>query len=237
MSAYVGTSGWAYPEWKPAFYPADLPRARFLEHYAARLGACEINATFYRLQSPTTTARWTTTVPEGFRYAVKAHRGLTHSSAPGDADLAERFRESIAPLESRLGAILIQLPPRATRDDALLERLIALIADGRPFAADLRHPSWDDPAVDELVASRGGTRCLTERDGAVPDALPPGPLAYVRLRADSYADRARRAWLELLGREGSLRPVLVFAKHEGAPAGDPHVGVGLASWLSERLRG
>ena len=232
---YVGTSGFAYPEWKPAFYPEGLPQARFLEHYAGRLTACEVNATFYRLQTTATTGRWAAAVPEGFRFAAKAHRALTHGVeiAPGGdlGGLLERFLASLEPMAARLGAVLFQFPPRRRRDDAVLERLAGALPPGLPWAAEFRHASWDAPGVAELVAGLGGTRCLAETAGHVPDALPPGPLAYVRLRGERYDDAAREGWRELLAREAATRPVLCFAKHEGVPAGDPHAGVGLAEWL------
>lgn len=233
MSLHVGTSGWAYREWKPAFYPAEVPQAAFLAHYAGRLGACEINATFYRLQSTTTVARWAAETPPGFRFAAKAHRGLTHTRALATAHsaLLERFLASLTPFGERLGAVLVQLPPTRTRDDGALAALIDGLPPGLPFALETRHESWDAPAVAERVAAAGGTLCLAETAGRVPERLPDGPLAYVRLRAERYDDAAREGWRELLRREAEARPVYAFAKHEGVPAGDPRAGVGLAEWL------
>jgi uncharacterized protein YecE (DUF72 family) len=234
MPLFVGTSGWSYPEWKPAFYPEKLPQRLFLGHYAAQLTACEINATFYKLQSEAAVARWAAETPEGFRFACKAHRALTHGrqlpSRPGEEELLEKFVESLVPLGDRLGAVLVQLPPHRKRDDAALGGLLACLS-GVPVALEFRDASWDDPLVAARVAAAGGTVCLAEWDGAVPARLPDGPLAYVRLRADAYSDAAREGWRELLDREAAARPVFVFAKHEGVPAGNPHAGVGLAQWL------
>jgi uncharacterized protein YecE (DUF72 family) len=211
-----------------------MPQARFLSHYASVLGACEINATHYRVQSEAAVARWAAETPEGFRFACKAHRAVTHSarlpSRPGEEELLERFLESLAPLGDRLGAVLVQLPPHRARDDAALDGLLACLP-GLPAALEFRHDSWDDPAVAARVAAAGGTVCLANRDAAVPERLPEGPLAYVRLRADAYSDAQREGWRELLEREAAERPVFVFAKHEGVPAGNPHAGVGLAEWL------
>ena len=237
MSLHVGTSGWAYPEWRPAFYPAGMPQSRFLDHYARTLSGCEINATFYRLQTPSTVERWRAEVPDSFRFAVKAHRRLTHARtlAPdgeGSAEFLQRFLESVAPLGTALGAMLVQLPPTRQRDDAALERLLAALpAGGPPPAFEFRHESWQDPAVGERIAAAGGTVCLAHTGGPAPAALPPGPIAYVRLRAERYEAAERDAWRGLLAREAEEREVLAFAKHEGIPAGDPHAGVGLAEWL------
>lgn len=237
MSLHVGTSGWAYREWRPAFYPAGLPQDRFLAHYASVLTACEINATFYRLQPEAAVARWAEQTPEGFRFAAKAHRRLTHTAslppAGGGDEFMERFLQSLTGLGSRLGAVLLQFPPTRKRDDGALRDLLGCLPPGLPVAVEFRHDSWDAAEVQETVAVAGGTVCVSETAGAVLARLPEGRLAYVRLRADRYAPQARDRWRDLLEREGAERPVYAFAKHEGLPAGDPYGGVGLAEWLVE----
>ena len=235
MSLHIGTSGWAYPEWKPAFYPQGLPQSRFLAHYAGELTSCEINATFYRLQSESTVTRWAGETPPGFRFAVKAHRRLTHTATlpPGEGggEFLERFLESLTGLGDRLGAVLLQFPPSRRRDDGALADLLACLPPGLPVALEFRHASWSDPAIADRIAASGGTVCVSETAGSVLERLPPGPLGYVRLRGDAYSSEARDAWRDLLERESGDRPVFAFAKHEGVPAGDPHAGLGLAQWL------
>lgn len=238
MSLHIGTSGWAYKEWKPAFYPDGLPQDRFLAHYASVLSACEINATFYRLQSEAAVARWAAATPPGFRFAVKAHRRLTHTRtlppAEGGAEFLEAFLESLTGLGDRLGAVLLQFPPTRKRDDGALDALLGCLPRGLPVALEFRHDSWRGADVEDRIAEHGGTVCVSDREGAVLERLPPGPLAYVRLRGDRYSPEARSAWLATLQREAEERPVYIFAKHEGVPAGDPFAGVGLAQWLVEQ---
>jgi uncharacterized protein YecE (DUF72 family) len=239
MSLHVGTSGWAYPEWKPDFYPEGLARDRFLAHYSSVLSACEINATHYRLQSEYAVARWAAQTPEGFRFAAKAHRRLTHARAlpPAEGgDFLARFLESLTPLGARLGAVLFQFPPTRARDDGALAGLLACLPPGLPTALEFRHESWLVPEVEERVAASGGTVCVSETAGALLRRLPEGPLAYVRLRADRYSAEARDGWRDLLEREAARRPVYAFAKHEGLEAGDPYGGVGLAEWLAKGAR-
>ncbi len=235
MSLHIGTSGWAYKEWKPDFYPADVRPDGFLEHYGTQLTACEINATFYRLQSETAVAKWAASVPDGFRFATKVHRRLTHSRemAWGDAerDFLERFLESVAALGDRFGTILLQYAATRQRDDTALDSVLDALPAGLPFAVEFRHDTWVDDAVYARIADRGGTVCISETEGRVLDRLPPGPFAYVRLRTDRYSPEAREGWRELLRREADTRPVFAFAKHEGIPAGDPLGGIGLAQWL------
>lgn len=235
MSLHIGTSGWAYREWKPTFYPASLPQKDFLTHYAGRMTACEINATHYRLPSESTVARWAEATPPGFLFATKAHRRLTHARVlpphEGGDEFLERFVTSVAPLGDRLGAVLLQIPPTRARDDGVLADYLSCLPAGLPVAIEFRHESWAVPEVEERIAAHGGTICISETVGAVLPRLPAGPLAYVRLRATSYGDAARDGWRDLLEREAADRRVFAFARHEGVPAGNPHAGIGLAEWL------
>ena len=240
MTLYVGTSGWAYPEWKPDFYPADLPRARFLEHYASELSACEVNATFYRLQNEKTFTKWAAATPRRFRYAAKAHRRITHSRRMEPDDLARSFiatfLASLSPLHDRVGAILLQYPPRRRRDDGALDAVLEALPDTFRFAFEFRHESWHGAEIETRIDRANGTLCLADTSGAVPDRLPRGPFAYVRLRAERYTEEQRAGWLGLLQREALGRDVMVFTKHEGIPAGDPYGGIGLAQWLSAKTK-
>lgn len=232
MGLFIGTSGWDYKEWKGGFYPNELSPRRFLEHYGRELTACEVNATFHRLQSESSVRRWASAVPEGFRFAVKAHRRLTHRKQIQPAgEFLKEFLESIAPLGDRLACILLQFPPFVERDLGALAELVAGLPAGLPFACEFRHPSWNSAAVEDAVAGHGGTVCLAETQGEVPDRLPAGRIAYVRLRAQRYEPEAREGWLTLLRKEAGDRDVFAFAKHKDVPAGDPFTGVGLAQWL------
>ena len=240
MALYVGTSGWAYREWKPGFYPEDLPHRRWLEHYSSRLGACEINATFYRLQSETTLRRWVSTVPSGFRFVVKAHRRLTHGKAiapAGDGAFMRSFFESLEPLSGRTPVMLFQLPPYRERDDEALSSLLAALPRIQSYAFEFRDDSWMNDDISRLLAASCATRCVADTTGEPPAELPPGPVAYVRLRNGCYTDEQRKAWFDLLVAEGRARDVYAFVKHEdGEPAGVSDRGVGLAEWLAHANR-
>ncbi len=235
MALYVGTSGWSYPEWRGDFYPDRLPQSRFLSFYGEALTACEVNATFYRVQPASALERWAASVPSSFRFSVKAHRRLTYRRqlAP-DAEsesFAREFAASLSPLGAKLGCVLLQVPEFIERDDAALCRLLHVMPPGLAFACELLNPSWQAPEVASALAERGGTVCVREEEGAVLSALPPGPLAYVRLKAEHYDEGARQALRALFEREAADRDVYVFARHKGVPADDPHTGVGLARWL------
>lgn len=241
MTLFVGTSGWAYREWKPEFYPADVPQKEWLRFYSSTLGACEINATFYRLQSTETMERWRDETSTEFLFSLKMHRRITHSKsiAPDEAraDLLKAFFDHAARLGPKLGVVLLQFPPHRARDDAALDALIEALPKERRYAFEFRNETWDHDAVRRRIAAANGTVCLSNTDGRAPAALPPGPLAYVRLRTEEYEDAERQRWTELLLSEGGQRDVFAFAKHEGIPAGNPFGGVGLAKWLAETAAG
>jgi len=241
VTLLVGTSGWAYKEWKPDFYPADLPQARFLEHYATVLSACEINATFYRRQSEETFDKWAAATPPDFRFATKAHRGISFTRQLAlDEDrrmFLKEWTESVMRLGPKLGAVFVQIAKHHQRDDDALGALLDALAEGPRFAIDFVHPSWDASEVERLVAAAGGTVCLSERDGVAPDRLPDGPIGYVRLRGHHYEPRERARLKDLLRDEGTERDVFAFTKHEGTAARDDTGGVGLSRWLAEEARG
>ena len=237
---YVGTSGWAYKEWKaergtpgnpgkPGFYPADLPQSRFLEHYATKLTACEINATYHRRQEETTLKKWADAVPDDFRFAVKGHRAITPRSE--DFTILSEFAGSMQTLSPHLATMFFQFPLKRDGNEAGFERFLSAVDWKVPPVFDLKHESWHTDAVTQQIAEAGGTICLSDREGNPPDALPPGPIAYVRLRGEHYDEQDRAAWKDLLKREAAERDVYVFAKHEGVPGDDPSRGVGLAQWL------
>src|ERR1017187_8035912 len=154
---YAGTSGFAYPAWKPGFYPAKLPAKQFLKHYAERLNCVEINYTFRRLPAATTLAAWVEATPAGFVFAVKAHMRITHILRLRNAEQAtEIFLKAIDPLRTsrRLGPILFQLPPQMKCDVGLLRSYLGLLPTGMRYAFEFRHASWlVEEVYDELRRS------------------------------------------------------------------------------------
>jgi uncharacterized protein YecE (DUF72 family) len=154
----VGCSGWNYDHWRDRVYDGEPPR-RWLELYAERFDTVEVNATFYRLPTRKGVRRWVDTTPEGFLFAVKGSRYLTHIRRLRDLGPGlERFLERIDPLleSPKLGPLLWQLPGNFHRDDGRLEdALERLRRPGLRHAFEFRHPSWFDGAVYELLRRSG----------------------------------------------------------------------------------
>src|SRR5436190_19678683 len=142
---YAGTSGLAYPAWKPMFYPAKTPSNQFLKHYATRLNCVEVNYTFRRLPSASTLQNWVEQTPAGFVFAVKANMRITHILRLKNAgEATELFLRMIDPLRSsrRLGPVLFQLPPAMKCDVALLSSYLKRPPADLRYAFECRHASW-----------------------------------------------------------------------------------------------
>jgi uncharacterized protein YecE (DUF72 family) len=137
--AYVGISGWRYPAWRGVFYPPGLAQRRELEYASARMNSLEINGSFYSLQRPELYRAWAAQTPEGFVFAVKGGRFITHLKKLVDVQvpLANFFASGVLALQGKLGPILWQLPPMLTFDHARLESFLAMLPRTTSAAAEL----------------------------------------------------------------------------------------------------
>jgi uncharacterized protein YecE (DUF72 family) len=220
---FVGTSGFAYPAWKPGFYPAKLPANQFLKHYAERLNCVEINYTFRRLPAATTLAAWVEATPAGFVFAVKANMRITHILRLRNAEQAtEVFLKAIDPLRTsrRLGPVLFQLPPQMKCDVGLLRSYLGLLPTGMRYAFEFRHASWLVDEVYDELRRNNVSLCVAESEKLeVPEVIT-ADFVYYRLRKPEYTEEdvdalAARA-RELLATE---RDLYLMFKHEETPAG------------------
>jgi uncharacterized protein YecE (DUF72 family) len=220
---FVGTSGFAYPAWKPGFYPARLPANQFLKHYAERLNCVEINYTFRRLPAATTLAAWVEATPAGFVFAVKANMRITHILRLRNAEQAtEVFLKAIDPLRTsrRLGPVLFQLPPQMKCDVGLLRSYLGLLPKGMRYAFEFRHASWLVEEVYDELRRSNVSLCVAESEKLeVPEVIT-ADFVYYRLRKPEYTEEdvdalAARA-RELLA---TGRDLYLMFKHEESPAG------------------
>ena len=220
---YAGTSGFAYPAWKPGFYPAKLAAKLFLKHYAERLNCVEINYTFRRLPSATTLQSWVEATPAGFVFAVKANMRITHIlRLKNAAEATELFLKMIDPLRTarRLGPILFQLPPALKCDVALLQNYLDLLPSDLRYAFEFRHASWLMEPVYDALRRRNVSLCVAESERLeVPEVIT-ADFVYFRLRKPEYTpeDVARIAARakELLA---GGRDLYLMFKHEETPDG------------------
>lgn len=185
---HIGTSGWHYEHWKGPFYPEDLSPPGFLEYYARHFSTAEINNTFYQLPPEKTFVAWANTVPEGFIFAVKASRYITHMKK-----LKEPAR-TLAPLLARveilgkkLGPILFQLPPRWNFNPARLEAFLQALPRGHRYAIEFRDPSWLNDNTYEALAAHGVAFCIYDFAGRLSPKEVTADLIYLRLHGPAGA--------------------------------------------------
>lgn len=209
---HVGTSGWSYAHWKGPFYPEHARDESLLGLYAQHFGSVEINASFYRLPAPEVFAAWREAVPEGFVFAVKASRYITHLKKLREPEKTlPPFLEHALTLGEKLGPVLFQLPPRWGFDPQRLEHFLAALPHGLRCAFELRDASWWNPRALELLAGRNAAFCIHDLNGRVSPESVTADFAYVRLHGPdgayrgSYDRRALAHWAERLtlwSREG-----------------------------------
>jgi uncharacterized protein YecE (DUF72 family) len=220
---FVGTSGWAYPTWKPDFYPAKLAQKKFLEHYATQLNTVEVNFTFRQLVKESTIQNWIVQTPASFRFGVKAHQVITHiKRLKGTEDFLPRFLATIEPLANagKLGPVLFQLPPNLKADTVLLKDFLAVVPRGLPAAFEFRHDSWFADSTWEVLQSRGIALCVAETEERTTPDVVTAPFAYYRFRKPSYTEEERRGMVARIGEHiAAGRNVFAYFKHEETPEG------------------
>jgi uncharacterized protein YecE (DUF72 family) len=206
----IGCSGWNYQHWRDGvFYPPRLPASRWLDSYAETFDTVELNATFYRLPTRRSAARWAEETPEGFLFSVKVSRYLTHVVRLRDAGKhLALLLERVQPLAegSKLGPLLWQLPPTFRRDDERLAAMLADLPDTLRHAIEFRHPSWLDPTVLQLLRDHGVALVVGDRPDApaTRDLASTADFAYIRFhygsagRGGNYSQRELAEWAETI---------------------------------------
>jgi uncharacterized protein YecE (DUF72 family) len=185
---HVGIGGWDYDPWRETFYPAGLARAKQLEYAASKLSAIEINATYYKLQKPDLFAKWAKTVPDGFKFAVKASRFCTMKKVLGEGgEGVERFcGQGIVELGDKLGPILWQFMATKRFDPDDFQAFLKLLPEKQDgvrlqHAIEVRHDSFRDPAFVAMARAAGAAIVYGDSDGFPCVADISGDIVYARL--------------------------------------------------------
>lgn len=198
---FIGTSGWTYSSWKGTYYPEDLPSRQYLEFYAREFPTTEVNYSFYHLPRPSTYEKWAVQVPDGFVFALKASRFITHIKRLVDVEEPwHTFVENARPLGSHLGPILFQFPPsfRAER-----KRLAAFLrgaqqpaSKSHPFRLvfEFRHDSWFTEEIYALLRQYHAALCIADSPRYPREDVITADFTYLRfhgriqLFASKYSD-------------------------------------------------
>jgi uncharacterized protein YecE (DUF72 family) len=219
---HIGTSGWAYPRWKPDFYPAKTPASKFLDYYSKQLNCVEVNYTFRARAAVTTLQNWATVTPDGFTFVAKAHQRITHIKRLTDVEQdVDTFFASLQPLlhARKLGPVLFQLPPNLKADPERLAKFLKSLPKDAPSAIEYRNQSWFDDRIYSLMREHNVALCIAESDDlAVPEVFTAN-FAYYRLRKSDYSEKEIDEVEQRLRAAAQERDVYAFLKHEETPEG------------------
>ena len=220
---FAGTSGWAYPTWKPDFYPQKLAQKKFLSYYSTQLNTVEVNLTFRQLVKESTVQNWIAETPANFRFGAKAHHVITHiKRLKGVEDFLPRFLSTVEPLAGagKLGPVLFQLPPNLKGDFTLLKSFLSLLPRALPAAFEFRHDSWFTDATWEALKSRGVALCVAETETRTSPDVVTASFAYYRFRKPTYTGDERSAMVARVREHlAAGRDVFAYFKHEESAQG------------------
>jgi uncharacterized protein YecE (DUF72 family) len=225
MTLRTGTSGYAFKEWKGAFYPPGLSDDEWLGFYASRFPTVEINNTFYRLPKQSVLLDWSARVPDGFTFSIKASQRITHHARlkPECADAVDFLLQNTAVLGDRLGPVLFQLPPNLKKDTDRLKGFLGLLPDGRRYAIEFRHESWFDDEVFGALRDRDIAFCVAEQDDFKCPVQSTASWGYLRLHRRDYDAEALNQWAKCVSAQSWSEAYVYFKHDEGAGSGPPAV--------------
>jgi uncharacterized protein YecE (DUF72 family) len=241
----IGVSGWTYPPWRGDFYPKGLPQREELAYAASRLTSIEINGSFYALQKPESYRKWRDATPDGFVFAVKGSRFITHMKRLADAEepLKRFFDSGVFELGPKLGPILWQLPENfeydAERLGTFFDQVPRQDPEGRPVrhALEFRSKTFEKPETYDLLREHRVACVLADTAGRWPKVEEDtADFRYVRLHGDAelytsgYDDKALDAWAARIGAWPDAQQAFVYFDND-AKGYAPHD----AERLIERL--
>jgi uncharacterized protein YecE (DUF72 family) len=216
---FIGTSGFDYKEWQPAFYPQEIPRRKFLSYYASRFPIVELNNTFYQLPGKEKIAAWREATPEEFRFAMKASRRITHMERlKTPSDSLDYLLRAAAELKEKLGPLLFQLPPFLKSNHEKLATFLEALPRGTPAAFEFRHDSWFTDETYRLLEKHRVALCINDSDEKTTPILATAGFAYLRLRKSGYPPELRKEWqARIRAWTDQGMDVFAFIKHEDNP--------------------
>lgn len=224
---FLGTSGWAYPSWRPGFYPKDVPSRAFLQFYASRLTSVEVNYTFRTLPAQPQLKAWLEATPPGFRFSFKAPQRITHFQRlrESQATVAE-FIACLKPVRAagKLGLLLFQLPPNFAADHARLDAFLKAPALRRnrllQVAFEFRHPSWFTESTYDILRHSNRALCIAEGDELKTPEVSTADFHCYRLRrTGGYTTAELKTFAKRFEKIGKTSDLYVYFRHEDEPTG------------------
>lgn len=220
---HIGTSGWYYDGWAGTFYPDGLKKAEWLPFFVQHVPTVEINATFYRLPFENMVKGWHRKAPEGFLYAVKGSRRITHlKKLIGVEEELQRFCERVSALQEHLGPILWQLPPNLHKNVERLDAFLSQLPPGHRHAVEFRHPSWMDGNVFETLRNHNAAHVSISSLKMPMDLTVTADFIYLRFHgleggySHDYSEAELAPWVEHIRKAaGQGKDVFAYFNNDG----------------------
>jgi uncharacterized protein YecE (DUF72 family) len=221
----IGCSGWSYKHWRGDFYPKGVPVRRWFEHYAGEFDTVELNTTFYRLPLESTVRKWEAEAPDGFHFATKVSRLITHYRRLQNCeDELHNFFERVKPLGEHAGPYLYQLPQTFKRDDAVLRDFLELLPRKGLHAFEFRHDSWWHDDVYQLLRHHGAAFVMFDQGEVKTPAVATTDDIYVRFHgpgekySGSYTSQQLHEWCRRIAELRAKRSWVYFNNDIGGHA-------------------
>lgn len=224
MRFRVGTSGWHYEHWRGNFYPEELHPSEWLRYYVERFDTVELNNSFYRQPTAKAWREWREAAPEGFVFAVKASRFITHIKRLKEPeDPVRRAVEGATQLKEHLGPLLYQLPPNFDASDENRDRLLEFmrtLPKSYRHAIEFRNEEWFTGATFEALETAGVALCAFDMPGLKCPLRATAPFVYMRFHGSgsryggNYPDESLREWAGRLHELGHGRDVFVYFNND-----------------------
>ena len=198
---FIGTSGWQYPDFSERFYPDGLEKLEQLTYYAKNFPSVEVNNTFYQLPDEATIRKWVHQTPEGFLFAVKANRYITHMKNlldPGET--LPNFFDRISLFGDKCGPILFQLPPHWHVNLKRLKCFVNYLPDNYRYTFEFRNQAWLTEAVYTLLREHHIAFCIYDFNFRQSPRISTAGFVYIRLHGpgsayhDPYDEESLQGW-------------------------------------------
>lgn len=187
MEYKIGCTGWSYQGWSGTFYPKNLKSSECLKYYSRIFDITEINSTFYKIPSQETVKRWNADTPRHFRFSAKFPSIITHEKRLERADSEIfSFLSSLVPIQEKISALVLQLPPSLTFEEAKprLEKIFDVLPDDFLYPIEGRHDSWFSKEAILFLKQNGHCIVWNEVEG-VSNPMPiTSDYLYIRLIGD-----------------------------------------------------
>ncbi|MBD3582716.1 DUF72 domain-containing protein [Flavobacterium sp. D33] len=220
----IGTSAFYNGKWKGIFYPETLASKEWFAFYCAHFNTFEINATFYKFPTLKTMQGWNSKSPEGFTYAVKAPKLITHIKRFENCseEIRQFYEVCQAGLQEKLGALLFQLPPSFSYSEQRLELILSNLDPALPNVVEFRHKSWWRDDVSDALEKNNTAFCTPSYPGLPDDVIITRDIAYIRLHGTPklfYSSYAKDDLMRFLAQAATAKTVFIYFNNTASAAG------------------